>query len=124
MNLDSPEGGTGYAANAQLGDNTFLTLIQQVGEDRIKSPIESDATDDDFMNKALKLALNILLYLSSEPMQYDPDIVLRKSQKIGNRLITGLYPARFVGREQCRPGLKSHKATLGSTGITLPPHWR
>lgn len=124
IELDCPEGGVGYAASAKLESNTFKVLMEQVGEEDLNSPVKTDDLDKDFLDRMLKLALNVLLYLSSEPMVYAPDAtVLRKPAMIGDRLVSGLYPARFVGREQCRPGSKTHKATVTPTGITLPPHW-
>jgi hypothetical protein len=69
--------------------------------------------------------LNILLYLSSIPAEYAPDEkAIRPIRKEGDRLIPGLYPAKFVGRSQLRPGQKGHKAVIHHTGIELPPHWR
>jgi hypothetical protein len=124
IDLDSPEGGLGYAASAQLEKNTFRTLVGQMHE-KLKSPNVTDEVDDLFLSKILALALNILLYLSSLKTEYQADTrVIRAPKMEGDHQIPGLYHAKFVGQSQLKPGSKGHKAEIHHTGIELPAHWR
>lgn len=46
------------------------------------------------------LALNILLFMSSAPSESEPPAELRKPRLVGDRFVSGLYKARFVGDSQ------------------------
>ncbi len=48
------------------------------------------------------LLLNVLLFLSEEPVLYEADPYLRKPRMEGNHLRPGLTRARFVGECQAR----------------------
>jgi hypothetical protein len=52
------------------------------------------------------LALNVLLFMSSAPMELEPPEELRKPSVVGERFVSGLYKARFVGDSQ-RKSLKN-----------------
>jgi hypothetical protein len=71
--------------------------------DKLKSAWDCDAADDQVTLKMEHLAIQILLFLSAYPLEYTPETVLRKPSTKGERQISGLYAARFVGRSQIRP---------------------
>jgi hypothetical protein len=71
--------------------------------DKLKSAWDCDAADDQVTLKMEHLAIQTLLFLSAYPLEYTPETVLRKPGVKGERAISGLYTARFVGRSQLRP---------------------
>jgi len=95
----------------------------------LASAYEVTPDDNRFCERILHLALQILLYLGSVPLEYEvthKEEVLRKPSLDGRHMIPGLYKAKFVGASQLRP-LKhphSHIAGHAPTGRHLPAHWR
>ena len=85
-----------------------------------------DSTDDQLLARMEHLAVMVLLFMGSVPLEYevkeaDP---LRKVRQINDRIIPGLWPAKFMGKSQYRPSSKTthyHEATF--TGRKLPKHW-
>jgi hypothetical protein len=124
LDFDSPLSVIAYAASTRLEETSIREIIKQ-SHDRLATPFESDELDTTFSNKVLSLAINILLFLSSIPVEYEAETVIRKPKTEGKRLIPGLYPARFIGQSQQRPSSKqpAHVASI-PTGKHLPAHWR
>jgi hypothetical protein len=110
--------------------------------EHLKSAWKCDKADDSVTAKAEHLALQILLFLSAYPLEYEPKVVRPPSRK-GDRQISGIYNAKFVGQSQIRPkpgephhiasaaqviGAESPGGTLsyekGSGGWHVTPHWR
>lgn len=111
--------------------------------EHLKSSWKCDQTDDSVTRQMEHLALQILLFLSAYPLEYNPGVV-RAPGKKGDRQISGIYQAKFVGQSQIRPkaGEPHHIASAaqvigaGAPGSTLPyersatsgwhvvPHWR
>jgi hypothetical protein len=89
----------------------------------LSSPYEVTETDHAFCEKMLHLALNILLWLGSTPLEYPSETVLRKPRLEGKHHVPGLYAARFVGASQLRPTPNAHVASQ-ATGRHLSAHWR
>lgn len=123
LDFDSPESAIAYAASSKLEQQTIRQIIAE-SQEELKSPIKSDDIDIDFQRRALVLAINVLLFLSSVPMEYEAaESPIRKLQKVGKHMMTGLFPAKFIGQQQLRKTNKpSHIASV-STGQTMPPHW-
>ena len=69
-----------------------------------------------------QIVLNILLYLSHAPVEYESK-ELRKPKRDGKRMIPGLYAARFIGDLQIRSKPIPREPT-DPTGRHLPGHWR
>lgn len=124
LDFDSSESAIAYVASAKLEQQTMRDIIKDSHE-KLDSPVESDETDVEFQKKALVLAINILLFLSSVPIEYETnETPIRKAKLEGKRMLTGLFPAKFIGQQQLRKASKpSHIASV-PTGQTLAPHWR
>jgi hypothetical protein len=75
------------------------------------------------------LALNVLIFLSQEPIDYQPEPFLRLPRMEGRHFKPGLAKARFVGdfqpRSRSTPGPKSdeHNCPAEPSDITRAPHW-
>ena len=123
LDFDSIDNAVGYSASAKLEESSIRDLIEQVEHDKLISPFPTDEADQVFLNKLLALAINVLLFLSSVPLEYQKEEILRKARLEGKKLIPGLYPAKFVGKQQLRPiaGKPAHIATL--TGRHTASHW-
>jgi hypothetical protein len=71
------------------------------------------------------LALNVLLFLSEEPIFFKPEGFIRPPRLDGQHLKAGLVAARFVG--QCHGRVASEPVSRlargESTGIIRAPHW-
>jgi hypothetical protein len=85
-----------------------------------------DESDDELMDRMEHLAVNILLFMGSVPLEYEPDKkdLIRKLRQVNDRLVPALWAAKFVGRSQYRPSQKPHYHTANFTGKKLPQHWR
>jgi hypothetical protein len=123
LDFESITSAVGYSASAMLEQNKLREVIEQIHKDKLASPFKTDEADDVFINKMLGLAINILLFLSSVPMEYEKEEALRKAKLEGKKLIPGLFPAKFVGKAQLRPtaGKSSHIADI--TGKHTASHW-
>ena len=84
-----------------------------------------DETDDAFLSRIEHLALNVLLFMSSTPLEYDvtPTGAIRKLQVVNDRVIPGLFPARFVGASQYRPSKTTTLHATRQTGRHVAQHW-
>jgi hypothetical protein len=124
LDFNSPYGLIGYAASTMLEQQSIRNLMEQM-HDELDSPVKSDELDIDFQYKILALAINILLFLSSVPSEYEPKEleVIRKPRLEGKSIMSGLYPARFVGQSQLRPTNKPSHIASASTGKHLAAHW-
>jgi hypothetical protein len=125
LDFDSPLCVIAYAASTGLEEHSIREIIKE-SHGRLATPFESDELDTAFSNKVLALAINILLFLSSVPVEYETQTAIRKPKTEGKRLIPGLYPAKFIGQSQLRPSSKqpTQAASHLPTGKHLPAHWR
>lgn len=134
FDFDAPESAIAYTVNTPLEEKTIQALIQELMDEKaeIPSPYKLDETDIDFNNRMTAFTINILMYLSALPLEYDPahDKALRQPKVEGRRLVPGLYHARFIGQSQIRPK-QSELAHANSTGTGHPQeaqwrcgHWR
>lgn len=93
--------------------------------DKLKSAWDCDMADDQVTLLMEHLAVQTLLFLSATPLEYMPETVLRKPGVKGERQISGLYAARFVGSSQIRPDRTGHVAKMPrETGYHLLHHYR
>jgi len=87
-----------------------------------------DETDDMLLARMEHLAIQVLLFMGSVPLEYEitanEEPSLRKLEILKDRVIPGLYPAKFVGRSQYRPRQKPTYHTANWSGRKLPAHWR
>lgn len=106
--------------------------IQQIKgmTEHLKSAWKCEKADDVVTAKMEHLAIQILLYLSAFPELYQPDTVLRKPSQKGERRLSGLYAAKFVGKSQRKPDYAGETRIKGPpTGLHLPAmersgHWK
>ena len=79
----------------QAVENLKLSQINSLWNvEGMKLPIDQE--DRRLMLRVDRVVINVLLYLSHLPFQYEtPE--LRKPRFEGKRMIPGLYPARFIG---------------------------
>jgi hypothetical protein len=91
---------TTYAMVKPFKDQTIAQVRAMTKH--LKSAWDCDEADDVITHKMEHLALQILLFLSMRPEEYKPEMVLRKPSAKGDRQISGLYAARFVGKSQRR----------------------
>ena len=85
-----------------------------------------DEEDDHLMDRMEHLAVQILLFMGSIPLEYDPEKseLIRKLRTVNDRVIPSLWSAKFVGRSQYRPSQKPHYHVANPSGKKLPQHWR
>jgi hypothetical protein len=117
-----------YAVVKPFDEAIQLGQIRKItnSDGDLSSPYEVTATDHQFCEKMLHLALQMLIYLGSAPLEYQPETVLRKPRLEGKHAVPGLYAARFVGASQLRPAPTAHLAgpVSPTTGRHLPQMWR
>jgi hypothetical protein len=123
--LDRPE----HAAYGQ----TVYSIVKPWGAIRLGdyravsgdlfTPFAQDDIDRGLLNRLEHLVLNVLLFLSSTPLEYLPEHVLRKPRVEGKHLIPGLLAARFVGKSQMRPERGPARTISAPTGRTIAGHW-
>lgn len=106
---------------------TFKDIFEIKDQLKGSQFVTRDQLDDLLLIQMEQLALNILLYMSAVPFEYEPKQVLRKKQMNGNRPMPELVPAKFVGSSQVRARFVERSGAptpAGSvpTGRTLPPH--
>lgn len=84
-----------------------------------------DESDDEFLGRIEHLALNVLLFMSATPLEYDvsPTGAIRKLQIVNDRVIPGLFPAKFVGQSQYRPSKTTTLHATQHTGRHVAQHW-
>jgi hypothetical protein len=94
--------------------------------DSLSTEYEQDDADKQLLQRLEHLAINVLLFLSATPIEYNATPkICRPSRKEGQRIIPALVEARFVGATQIR-ALPSHpypKHAHELTGRTVAPHW-
>jgi hypothetical protein len=120
----SPQDLTTYAMVKPFAKYTVKELCSMT--DKLKSAWSCDIQDDQINTLMEHVALQTLLFLSAYPIEYAPDKVLRKPSAHGNRHISGLYAARFVGSSQIRPDNAGHHIAKMMTPSEYfqMSHWR
>jgi hypothetical protein len=123
MGFDSFESATGYAVSSKLENKTVRDIMEYSHSD-LRSHVKTDEIDKEFLYRMLGLGINLLLFLSATPMEYEQERELRKPKMEGKHFLSGLYPARFIGSSQLRPSNKpAHIASL-PTGKHVASHWK
>jgi hypothetical protein len=122
LDFDCPESVVGYAASSKLETQSIKEIMDQTHYE-LASGTKSDELDTNFQDRILALAINILIFLSSMPIEYE-SAAIRKARLEGKHLQTGLFPAKFVGQCQIRATKKAdaHIANI-PTGKTTASHW-
>lgn len=85
-----------------------------------------DQNDDALLNVMDHLAINILLFMGSVPLEYDPsanEAPIRKMEVLRDGVRPGLWPAQFVGRSLYRPSKTTTLHATRQTGRHLAQHW-
>jgi hypothetical protein len=132
--LRSPCDSIGVCAMCSVGEGSYfkaiyssyekLTDINQALD--LKGSYTGD--DQDWFRKALHLALNILLFMSSSPLELEPLTELRKPSVVGDRFVSGLYQARFIGDSQRKrlkhePEIIAQPFVQTGSGSAHAAHW-
>lgn len=136
-----PDTGVCIATALETSDEdegqTLYSSVKPWGEIRIEdyraiqkdldSPFPQDAGDRALVQRLEHLVLNVLLFLSAAPLEYEAETILRKAKKEGSRVVPGLFAARFVGQVQLRAVHHQPKTAVElpqGTGRHLVSHWR
>jgi hypothetical protein len=130
LDFDCPEGPIAYAGTSPINQTTIAKLLSKIGSHHLESSLKSDELDTEFIDKMLTLALRILMIMSSyeivpDPNQEQEEKPIRKPRMEGQRFITGLYDAKFIGdtiTKLTESGAKARGITL-PTGVHTSAHW-
>ena len=114
--------GIHYAVMRPFEDLPLRDLLK-VGE-AFDTASPCDVTDDALLAQMQHLAINILIFLGAIPIEYESKEVkeIRKLQVINKRVIPGLWPAKFIGRQLYRPKTVG-EVRHDSTGRIVAAHW-
>lgn len=123
--LDRPEedflGQTVYGMVKPWGEIRLADYRAVSGD--LFTPFAQDEVDRGLLNRLEHVVLNVLLFLSATPLEYQPEQILRKVRMEGSHLIPGLFAARFVGQSQVRPIWVEKKSESVPTGRHTAGHW-
>jgi hypothetical protein len=122
--LNYSEDGRGpilYGYRTAWSDQKLGELGQQYSN--LQTALVPDQSDEVLIEEALKLGLNLLLFLSAVPFEYDPNHYERPPRKEGKHLKAGLARAHFVGKEAYRRH-RDEKETGDATGRLVVGHYR
>ena len=104
-------------------DHKLRDMIASSGRTLEGSPAEQ--VNHKFLEKMRFLALNLLMFLSQEPLSVMNDNWVRKPKTEGKHLVSGLLPARFVG--DCMPKFRANPPIMPKdsepSGEHYAPHW-
>ena len=100
-----------------------LEQFQRIGG-KLRTNYPNDAYDDRLLADMQRLALNILLVLSSVPFEYTPDVIERREHKEGKRVIPALVRAKWVGDALVRARKEGHIKGEAAVGYHVTAHWR
>jgi hypothetical protein len=87
------------ALNHQVDDHlpqiTYTRVITQAA-----NPVNADDDDNErtLLSRLERLALNVLIFLSAAPLEYEPASIIRKGRREGEHQVPELRRAQFVGR--------------------------
>ena len=127
LDFDCSESSIAYAGTTPTDATTIKKVMSYMhGSHPLISPLKSDELDSEFTTKMVALAIKILLFLSSYNIVPDvPDSdLIRKPKMEGDRQITGLYHAKFVGQSAIKLSESGAKARgISETGRSVAPHW-
>lgn len=126
LDLDCPESSLAYAGTTPLKDIDIKHLSDTIGRYELKTHIPSDELDHIFIDKMLMLSLNVLMFLSAYPLEYqEQSALIRSPHYDGKRFLSGLYHARFVGRSQLRAQHDAARSLASPTGSgpQVQDHW-
>ena len=100
-----------------------VTKYINIGED-LKGGYVQDEADRRFLKKLEHLVLNVMLFLSSQPEEYEPFHVVRTASLNPSKLQGELVAARFVGQVRARVVGEAPKSKpVQHTGRHLAAHW-
>ena len=91
---------------------------------KLRTDFPNDAYDDILLNGMEKLAINILLILSSVPFEYTPEVIERKAHQEGKRIIPSLVRAKWVGDSLLRARKEGRIEGEAAVGYHVSAHWR
>jgi hypothetical protein len=125
--LDQPDNPrlsqTLYAVVKSWGDIRIADYQAEGGE--LGSPLRQDDKDRSLLDRLAHLVVNVLLFLSAAPLEYEPEKVIRPARQEGKHRTPGLIEARFVGQVMIRPVRPSPgpKSPDSPPGRHLASHW-
>jgi len=106
--------------------NPGLKLKEIQSGEHFATNIACDDADDTFLARMENIAINVLLFMGSIPLEYEPaeNKPIRKLEVLKDRIVPELLAAKFVGSSQYRPSQKPHYHIAAFSGKRLPKHWR
>lgn len=116
--------GENYALIRPFNPGMKLRDVKQ--GDHFETSAMCDDKDDTFLARMENIAINVLLFMGSIPLEYEPteSKPIRKLEILKDHIIPELLAARFVGKSQYRTSQKPHYHVANFTGKKLPKHWR
>jgi hypothetical protein len=133
LELEGEFGGVSYAASTGLEDTNIKKVFDIYARNELQTESRSDDTDQILIDDMLMLGFNILLFLSSYPLEIDmvesktvKEEIIRPIRNEGDTLIPGLFKAKFIGQSQLRwRDQQQHQPHITTPlGRPLQPHWR
>jgi hypothetical protein len=130
LDFDCPEGPIAYAATSPINQTTIARLMDINHYQKLEASLTSDQLDNDLTTNMLTIALRILMIMSSyeivpDPESDEPEEIIRKPRMEGERLIPGLYNAKFIGQQITKlteSGARARGLVI-PTGIHMSSHW-
>lgn len=115
--------GTNYASIMPWNNKRIGELLEIRGG--LQTAFPCDDADNVLLDQMLRLALNILLFLSQKPVLYKPEVV-RPERQEGKRTKPALLKAHFVGQERFKAVSDqiAKKVASEPTGKHLRAMWR
>jgi hypothetical protein len=125
LDFDCPESSLAYAGTTPIDATTVAKVFSITSGHPLITTMKSDELDNEFTNRMIAVALKILMFLSSFEIVPDPiEDTIRKPKMEGDRQITGLYRAKFVGQSALKLTESGARASgIMGTGRIVAPHW-
>ena len=117
---------SGFASSYAVTKPLLGTLEElKAFRGHLSTDYPNNSDDDAFLASMQRLAINILLILSSMPVEYLPLAVERRARTEGKRIIPALVKAKWVGDVLLRAKRAGHvHGDIPGHGHKLAAHWR
>jgi hypothetical protein len=126
FDFEGSDGAVAFACTTGLGQETIRDIITE-SRTNMTHTEPLDDIDHEYNNRMFRLAVNLLLRLSTIPDECpsnQPEPVIRKPRMEGKHMVPGLYPAKFIGSTLIRHTPPAPHKPGEPTGRHLEPHWR
>jgi hypothetical protein len=112
-----------FFGGCKLDSRTLRTLAEEIDVAPEVLPFWDPDTGARLV-EIKRFIFNALLYLSSVPIEYEPEKVLRPGREKKGKWRPAIKAARFLGQQAYRPAHRPPGKEHEATGRTLPGHWR